>query len=324
MPQRSAVAAVLFVALSCNVSADCVDPSSIGSGLEASGFSTQSVSNQPNVGAYRWNSTTRQWVLAATYTLSDLPALPPIGSGGGSINEAAISEESQQESQGSGFSVLNCDEGELPSIPTTFVTAIAPSGIRNWLFVVPRIYSWGVGVSANLGTLSCKQAIAAFDYNQCDGTEQVGSPNGCGNSDGDVPDHFVGLPAAGNIFSSSCNAHDQCYSRTFATRQQCDVALGNAMRVVCGQIFDPDAPAWATTPPGEVYELLSGCNLQAQVYETALVSAMNSFKYWMQTHGVAGSIVAAFLPSSAEAFEAAQHDANCEYARERRRASCGF
>jgi hypothetical protein len=315
----------LFVALSCNASADCLDPNSVGPGLEATDFSTQSVGDEPNVGAYRWNSTTRQWVLAATYIISDLPPLPAINDAGANGDGATSPQRVRREGRDSDFSVLNCDDsGDEPKLPTTFVTAIAPSGIRTWLFVVPRIYTWGVGVSTNLGTTSCQQALAAFDHLQCDGTERVGAPNGCGSTGGDVPDHFVGMPAAGNVFTSSCNAHDQCYSRVFATRQQCDVALGNAMRVVCAQIFDPDAVAWATTPPAEVYELQSGCNLQAQVYETALVSAMDSFKAWMQKRGIVGAIVADYLPSSIEAFDAAQHDAKCERAKTQRRNSCGF
>ena len=170
----------------------------------------------------------------------------------------------------------------------------------------------------------CKAVLTSLKYNSCDGTEAVGAPNGCGSASGNVPDYFIGASGGGNIFTAACNVHDQCYSTLHSTRQACDVALGDSMRTVCLQIFDPTAVAWTTTPAGEVYELRSGCNLQAQAYETGLVSAMNQFKTWVQGRGLVWSFVAQALPSSEEAFQTAQHEAHCEYLKRKRENICGF
>ena len=93
-----------------------------------------------------------------------------------------------------------------------------------------------------------------YRTNQSNGREPT--VNGCGSASFDVPDSFFGMVS----FTPACNNHDRCYGQCGASKVECDVALGLAMRKACLPLM--------IFPP--LYGL---CAAQADIYTAILIAA---------------------------------------------------
>jgi|GEM_PF-4094857 len=97
----------------------------------------------------------------------------------------------------------------------------------------PRSISFLSQSNDVLAQAECTAVIAIVGCT--DGYERVPKPNtpievnGCGSSDSDVPDSFLGLVT----FTEDCNNHDRCYSSCDSNKPDCDINLGTDMGKQC-------------------------------------------------------------------------------------------
>ena len=291
-----------------------------GAGQTESATSTNSSWTAANVALYEWNPSTQQWVRAAAYQMPDY--------GNGYVTNGGANANSNGDAQlDIGGCSMNPPSGAT-QLGQIFVTAAPPSnstwGAFRWVLIdaAGRVRTmW----SDPQRRADCNAALNAIEYNQCSFEDmELSPPNGCGSgaSQSVVPDGFVGLPTLGPIFGSSCNHHDRCYSTFRVSKLTCDLALGNEMRAACAETFNPNLPGWGTLTPDELSLLHSNCNAQAQAYETGLITDV--FRSYLQALGSLGAFYSAVMPSSQSAFDAAQDNAKCAEAKQRRQQACGF
>lgn len=197
-----------------------------------------------------------------------------------------------------------CDDEatELAQIVVTAQAMPAPGHPSGFMRMISSPVGGGGRVIARQ-TLQCRQANIALEAADCDVNDVVSPVDGCGSglSEPLVPDGYVGLDSTAYIFAAACNDHDTCYATRGQWKNVCDAQLGNDMREVCAETFDPQSPVFANTNPDELARHRSQCNAQAQLYETGLLQGLP-----MLTH-----LTLDVLPTSQAAYDDAQHAADC-------------
>lgn len=289
---------------------------SIGS---AAGHQTTQTAGIPANAAIYQRQSNGSYRRIATYNIPFLPpgraapvGTPPGGGGGGNQQQS----QSVKKPSSGAVTTFGCEE----MLPWTIVTASVFSS-----FGFMQTGGGGFTTLNPQNREMCGAALASLDELGCgvDDGVRPRSVNGCGSGGADVPDYSVSAPTAGNIFTAACNAHDLCYGSFGSVKEDCDLKLGNAMRAVCAAYFDPNNPGWAEAVSlARRAQILSGCNLQSQAYETGLMSS--TFQQWLAANLPSGwGWAAGQLPSAQDAFDAAQKEDACRDARAKKAQYCG-